>query len=149
MLRPGDPAPSFNLPNANGSLVELASFKGVSNVVLFFYPKVDSPVCTAEACAFRDAHSDLQGRDAVVIGVSRDGIEAQRAFAQRWNLPFHLLSDHDGRVSEAYRVQQFMGLLPGRVTYVIDKSGVIQAAHRGLFTADDHVQLALDALRAS
>lgn len=146
MLRPGTTAPSFILPDANGSPVELASFKGISNVVLFFYPKADSPVCTAEACAFRDAHADLQGRDAVVIGVSRDGMEAQRAFAQRWNLPFHLLSDRDGKVSVAYRVHQLMGLMPGRVTYVIDKQGVIRAAHRGLFSAEDHVQLALDAL---
>jgi peroxiredoxin Q/BCP len=149
MLQPGTKAPDFTLPDAAGKPVTLSSFRGTHHVVLFFYPKADTPVCTAEACAFRDAHVELQGHDAVVIGVSRDGQQAQQAFAQRWKLPFILLSDTGGEVEDAYRVRQLMGLMPGRVTYVIDKQGTIRAAHRALFKADAHVQQALDALQRS
>ncbi|MCW5899940.1 MAG: peroxiredoxin [Flavobacteriales bacterium] len=146
MLEVGTRAPDLRLPDQHGRLVDLSGFHGAKNVVLFFYPMADTRVCTLEACAFRDALPDLDARDFVVVGISRDGMEAQQAFAERWSLPFSLLSDAHGKARRAYRVDRFFGLLPGRVTYVIDREGIIRAAYRNLFEAEGHVSQALKAL---
>ncbi len=146
MLKPGTSAPDLRLPDQHGRIVSLAGFHGSKNVVLFFYPKAGTRVCTLEACAFRDVFADLVARDAVVIGVSGDARPALEAFASRWSLPFALLSDPDGKARKAFEVDRLWGLIPGRVTYVVDKGGVVRAAHGSLFEAEGHVQRALQAL---
>lgn len=145
MLELGKPAPDLVLADQYGKPFTLSSAWANSNAVIFFYPKAETPVCTKEACAFRDAFADLQARNAVIIGISRDGSEAQRAFATRWALPFTLLADVDGEAHNAYDVKALFGLLPGRITYVVAKGGVIRNAYSALLGSDAHVQ---DALRA-
>lgn len=145
MLTLGTIAPDFTLPDHTGRPITLSSLRG-RHVVLFFYPAADTRVCTLEACAFRDAFAALEGLDAVVLGISGDGREAQHAFASRWGLPFSLLCDTEGRVQRAYEVRTLFGLAPGRVTYVIDRAGVVRAAHRGMLEAEGHVRAALEAL---
>jgi len=146
MLSIGTQAPAITLPDQHGTPFDLAKAWAQGPVVLFFYPRADSPVCTKEACAFRDAYADLQAHNATVIGISRDGQEAQRAFAERWALPFILLSDRDGTATKAYRATALFGLIPGRVTYVIAKGGTVHSAHDGLLQSDAHVRRALKAL---
>lgn len=145
MLEPGTIAPDLVLADQDGKPFTLSLAWAKNNVVIFFYPKADTPVCTKEACAFRDAFADLRSRNAVIIGISRDGSEAQRSFATRWNLPFTLLADVDGAAHKAYQVKGLFGLLPGRITYVVAQGGTIRNAHSALLGSDAHVQ---DALRA-
>jgi peroxiredoxin Q/BCP len=133
MLRAGTPAPPFEGQDSRGQTVKLADFRGKSNVVLFFFPKSFTPVCTAEACSFRDAYQELSGRDTVIVGVSLDKVEVHQRFVDQFELPFHLVSDESGRISRDYEALGALGSLlkmPRRVTYVIDKGGVIRAAFR-------------------
>src|SRR4051812_47761124 len=103
-IRAGDPAPDFALPSAGGETVRLGDFRGKSEVVLFFYPKDDSPGCTAEACSFRDSHEAFLDAGAVVIGVSADPPGEHQAFAGKHRLPFPLLTDADGSLRARYGV---------------------------------------------
>jgi thioredoxin-dependent peroxiredoxin len=116
--------------------------------VLFFYPKDNSLVCTREACAFRDAYEDFVAAGATVIGVSGDSAESHEQFASTNRLPFLLATDLDGALRRAFGVPKTLGLIPGRVTYVIDRQGVIRHVFNGQFAADRHVREALDAVRA-
>ena len=131
MLREGDAAPDFTSRDAGGGTVRLSDLRG-RNVVLYFYPKDDTPGCTKEACSFRDS-SDVYGREGVkVLGVSPDGEQSHRAFAEKYGLPFTLLADTDHSISEAYGVygeqqlagKTFMGV--SRKTFVIDPAGRIK-----------------------
>jgi peroxiredoxin Q/BCP len=144
----GQPAPDFELPDADGKRVRLADFKGKKAVVLYFYPKDDTPGCTAEACSFRDSYEDFQDAGAEVIGVSSDSASSHAKFAKRHELPFTLLSDAKGEVRKKYGVPSTMGLLPGRVTYVIDKKGVVRHVFNSQLQATRHVSEALDAIRS-
>src|SRR4051812_26053240 len=119
----GDPAPDFTLPSADGEPVSLADFRGRSEVVLFFYPKNDTPLCTAEACSFRDNYEAFQDAGVEVIGVSADSVASHRQFVGRHRLPFRLLSDADGTLRARYGVPRTWGVFPGRVTYLIDTQG--------------------------
>lgn len=147
MLDIGDTAPDFEMPDQAGRPVRLSRFRGLHNVVLFFYPKDNTMVCNLEVCAFRDAHLDLLALGAVVLGVSSDPIDSHKAYAGRWELPYQLLTDTDGRVREAYRVGRTLGLFPGRVTYVIDKQGIVRGAINDPLRAGLHVREALALLR--
>jgi peroxiredoxin Q/BCP len=147
MLDIGEPAPAFELPDQNGQPVRLFDLLGSRNVVLFFYPKDNTLVCNLEVCAFRDAHAELLGSDATVLGVSGDPVGSHRAYAERWGLPYQLLTDADGAVREAYQVGRTLGLFPGRVTYVIDKEGLVRAAVNDPLRAGVHVREALAALQ--
>ena len=147
MLDIGEPAPEFELADQEGRPVRLADFHGEHNVVLFFYPKDNTLVCNLEVCAFRDAYGDLLEKEAVVLGVSSDPIASHKAYAERWNLPYRLLTDGDGSVREAYHVGRTLGLFPGRVTYVIDKEGLVRGAINDPLRAGIHVREALEALR--
>jgi thioredoxin-dependent peroxiredoxin len=148
MLSVGTAAPDLTLLDHRGQPFTLSHAWQERNVVLFFYPKADTPICTKEACAFRDALADVEARNAMIIGVSTDGVEAQRAFSERYKLPFVLLCDTEGRMGAAYAIRSFFGLLAGRVTYVIDRKGIIRAAYSARLEADGHVQQALRALEA-
>ena len=142
------PAPDSTREAHNGEEVRLANYLGKSVVVLYFYPMDGTPVCTKEACSFRDAFEDFTKLGAVVIGVSADSPERHQAFAASRALPFLLLSDHDGSLRKAYQVPKTLGILPGRVTYVIDKAGVVRHVFSALFTAERHVAEALEIVRA-
>lgn len=146
-MKTGDPAPDFELPDAAGKSVRLSDFAGKRPVVLYFYPKDETPGCTAEACAFRDSHEAFRETGAEVIGVSSDSEESHRKFAERHRLPFTLLSDHGGKVRKLYGVPPTMGLLPGRVTCVIDKKGVVRHVFDSQFNPKKHVSEALRILK--
>jgi len=145
-LEAGAPAPDFALEDQNGKHVALADFRGRKNVVLYFYPKDDTTGCTKEACTFRDQFEDFREAGAEVIGVSSDSASSHRAFAAKHELPFTLLSDPGGKVRVAFGVPATLGLLPGRVTYVIDKQGVIRHVFNSQMHPTRHVSKALAVL---
>jgi peroxiredoxin Q/BCP len=144
----GAKAPDFALTSQSGEMVSLSDFLGRKPVVLFFYPKDDSPGCTKEACAFRDDHEEFGKLDAEVVGVSSDSADSHRSFASKHDLPFTLLSDEGGKVRTLYGVPSTLGLFPGRVTYVIDEEGVVRHVFSSQIGVEKHVQEALDALQA-
>lgn len=143
----GDVAPDFELNDQNGNLVRLSTFRGSKNVVVFFYPRASSPGCTAEACSFRDQFEDFVDAGAEVIGISTDPVDAQAAFASHNRLPFTLLSDTNGDVTKAFGVPNWMGMLPGRTTYVIDRDGVVQHVFNSQMKVHNHVKEALETLK--
>lgn len=133
MLRVGAKAPPFEGRDSRGQDVKLADFRDKNHVVLFFFPRSFTPGCTAEVCSFRDAYQELSGRDTVLVGVSLDKAEVHQRFVEQFELPFHLVSDESGHISRDYEALGALGNLlkmPRRVTYVIDKGGVIRAAFR-------------------
>src|SRR5438128_9365779 len=142
----GDFAPDFSLPDQSGTPVCLGEFLGKMSVVLYFYPKVNTTVCTAEACAFRDSYELFKGAGAEVIGVSSDSVESHQQFAAAHRLPFILMSDVDSIVRKLYGVPTAFGL-PGRVTYVIDRHGIVRRIFFSQFTSEKHVTEALETLR--
>jgi peroxiredoxin Q/BCP len=116
-------------------------------VVLYFYPKDNTSGCTAEACAFRDSHEVFTEAGAEVIGVSSDSVDKHAGFAGKHNLPFTLLSDAGGKVRKAYGVPATFGVLPGRVTYVIDRDGTVRHVFSSMMNIDKHVNDALGVVR--
>ncbi len=146
MLKVGERAPDFELKDQNGKLVRLSDQLGEHNVVLFFYPKDNTLVCTIEVCAFRDALPDLTKEDALVFGISADPVASHHRTAARWHLTYPLLSDPGGVVGKAYAVGRTWGLFRGRVTYIIDKEGVIRGTTDDPLRAGAHVKKALATL---
>jgi peroxiredoxin Q/BCP len=142
----GDTAPNFTLPSQNGSSVSLTDFRGQA-VVLYFYPKDDTPGCTTESCAFRDQYEVFKSAGAEVIGVSGDSPESHQKFATKYQLPFILLSDKGNKVRSLYRATAAFGLFPGRVTYVIDSEGVVRYVFNSMFDFKGHVEEALKTLQ--
>jgi peroxiredoxin Q/BCP len=142
----GSPAPDFTLPDQEGNPVSLQDFRGRA-VVLYFYPKDDSLGCTAQACAFRDSYEVFKEAGAEVIGVSADTATSHNGFASRHQLPFVLLSDGDNALRQRYGVPRSLGLLPGRVTYVIDKEGVVRHIFNSQMLVSKHVDEALKVLQ--
>jgi peroxiredoxin Q/BCP len=145
-LQVGDRAPSFTLPNQSSTPVNLGDLLGQKPIVLYFYPKDDTPGCTAESCAFRDSYEIFQEAGAEVIGISADNPASHQQFAAKYRLPFTLLSDTDNRVRKLYGVPATLFVLPGRVTYVIDQQGIIRHIFNSQLDFNAHVQGALTAL---
>lgn len=145
-LAPGDRAPLIALEDAQGH-ERRSDQLGGRPLVLFFYPKDDTPGCTAEACAFRDSYADLQALGAELWGVSGDDAASHRRFAERHGLPFPLLVDRGNALRRAFGVPSVLGLLPGRVTYVIDGQGVVRHVFNNLLDGAAHRREALEALR--
>jgi len=143
----GDEAPDFALPDRTGRTVRLSDFRDKRPVVLYFYPKDDTPGCTKESCSFRDQYEDFQTVGAEVIGVSSDGPESHERFASKYGLPFTLLSDQGGKVRKQYGVPATFGVIPGRVTFVIDRGGAVRHVFNSQAQATRHVSEALEALR--
>lgn len=139
----GDTAPDFTLPTQTGAPFALRDLIGRGVVVLYFYPKDNSSGCTAEACAFRDSYAVFKDAGAEVVGVSSDPVTEHGAFVAKNNLPFTLLSDTGGAVRKRYGVPSTLGLLPGRVTYVIDRAGVVRHVFNAQLAATKHVREAL------
>lgn len=146
-IKVGDEAPDFSLKTATGETVRLSDFRGKKNVVVFFYPKDETPGCTVEACTFRDNYDAFQAAGAEVIGISGDSEESHARFATKHKLPMVLLSDPKGVAQEAYGVRALFGLLPGRVTFLVDKSGLVKHAFSSQLKVKEHVEAALEVLR--
>ena len=142
----GDRAPEFSATTAEGKTIRLADYLGQRAVVLFFYPKDGTPICTQEACAFRDSYEQFVEGGAEVIGISSDSEESHRNFSQQHRLSFPLISDPDGKLRALFGVPKTLGLFPGRVTYVIDQSGVVRLVFSAQLASKEHVQRALDAI---
>ncbi|TGG94597.1 MAG: peroxiredoxin [Aphanocapsa feldmannii 277cV] len=143
----GDTAPDFCLESSSGGSVRLSDLRG-KPVVLFFYPKDDTPGCTAEACGFRDEHDRFKQMDAEVLGISADSLDNHRRFAARHGLTTPLLSDPDNQVRKAFGVPNTLFLLPGRVTYVLDTEGVVRLVFNAMLDASGHVREARACLEA-
>jgi thioredoxin-dependent peroxiredoxin len=142
----GDVAPDFTLPSQSGEQVRLHDVLQRGPVVLYFYPKDETPGCTAEACSFRDSYEAFRDAGAEVVGVSSDSAGAHERFASRHRLPFILLADGGGAVRKRYGVRPTLGILPGRVTYVIDGKGVVRHLFSSQTNMQRHVDEALAAL---
>jgi peroxiredoxin Q/BCP len=148
MLAPGTPAPDFNARLDDGSEFSLSALRGQKNVVLYFYPKDFSGGCTKQACSFRDSYAAVQAYDALIVGVSRDSEASHQAFKREHALSFPLISDPDGRIADLYDVNSVLPLVRPRVTYVIDKQGVIRSAFRHDVAIGRHLSDTLAALEA-
>ena len=146
-IRAGDKAPDFTLPSQSGERVRLYDRLGERVVVLYFYPKDNTPGCTAEACAFRDSHEVFTDAGAEVIGVSSDSVDRHAAFAGKHKLPFTLLSDKGGQVRKSYGVPAVLGMVPGRVTFVIDREGTVRHSFNSMTNIGQHVSDALRIVR--
>jgi peroxiredoxin Q/BCP len=144
MLAPGEPAPDFELSDHEDRPVSLSSYRG-DYVVVYFYPRADTPGCTTEACGFRDAYGEFEARGVTVLGISDDPVDDIADFASEYDLPFRLLSDEDGSVSAAYdsygEKHMFGNTFDGvfRNTYVVDPDGEIALAYEGV-SPDSHAE---------
>lgn len=151
MLNVGDVAPDINLPDQSGTTIALSALRG-KTVVLFFYPKADTPGCTIEACAFRDAKADYDSADTVLLGISPDGTKDQAKFADKFSLPYSLLADAEHTVAEAYGVwveksmygKKYMGV--DRTTFVIAPDGTLSHIFHKV-KPEGHAEEVLNALK--
>ena len=146
-LKIGDIVPNFTAKDNNGDLFESQSVLGRKPLVIYFYPKDNTPGCTTEACSFRDQYEDFKDLGAEVIGISSDSVKSHHKFAAKLNLPFILLSDQDKRLRKLFGVRNnLFGLLPGRVTYIIDKNGLVISIFDSA-NAAKHIPKALEAVQ--
>ena len=146
-LKVGDKIPKFSAKDSNGDDFDSATFIGQKPVVFYFYPKDNTPGCTAQAGSFRDKYEDFKDLGAEVIGISSDSIASHEKFIAQYKLPFILLSDDDKKIRTLFGVMtNLFGLIPGRVTYVADKDGIIQLIFDSL-VATNHISRALEAVK--
>jgi peroxiredoxin Q/BCP len=144
----GSTVPQFTLPDQNGRMFSINSVVGKKNLVIYFYPKDDSPGCTKEACSFRDSFEVFNEADAMIIGISGQSVGSHKKFAEKYRLSFTLLSDEGDKVRKQFGVPvNFLGLLPGRVTYIVDKSGKVIYIFDSQTQATKHVDEALRVLK--
>ena len=143
----GDRAPDFTLPDQSGTPVSLGDFLKKKHIVLYFYPRDNTSICTEQACAFRDSYEVLKSIGAEVIAISSDSIESHQQFAKEHQLPFMLLSDAGNVIRKRYGVPTSFGL-PGRVTYVIDRQGIVRRMFFSQYTSQRHVDVALQTLQS-
>jgi peroxiredoxin Q/BCP len=145
-LQVGDKIPIFTAIDSNGNSFEVRDYIG-QPMVIYFYPKDDTPGCTIQACTFRDQYEDFKALGAEVIGISSDSLSSHKKFASRYKLPFILLSDTNKKIRNAFGVpNDFLGLLPGRATYVIDKNGIVQFVFDST-SAKIHIKKALQVIK--
>lgn len=147
-LQVGDRTPDFTLSSATGQNVSLSDFLGKKSVVIYFYPKDDTPGCTAESCAFRDNYDVFTNAGAEVIGISGDSVASHQQFASKYQLPFILLSDSQNQVRKLFDVPATLFVLPGRVTYVIDKEGIVRHIFNSMLDFKAHVDEAIKTIKA-
>jgi peroxiredoxin Q/BCP len=145
-LKEGMPAPEFSAPDQAGRTVQLRDFRDRSAVVLYFYPKDDTPGCTKEACSLRDGSADLKAAGAVVLGVSADDVASHQAFASKFSLPFSLLADPERKIIDAYGVRMPVLGIAKRVTFLIDKKGIVRRVFTEVQTST-HDRQVLEALK--
>ncbi len=149
-LAVGDKVPSFSLQDQLGNSFDIDNFAGKTAMVIYFYPKDDTPGCTKEACSFRDSYEQFTDKNIKVIGISGDDVESHRNFAEKYNLPFTLLADTSNEVRNLFGVKaNVLGLIPGRVTYVVDKKGEIIFMYDSQLKAAKHIEESIKAIDAS
>jgi len=143
----GDKIPDFGLKDQNGDDFLSSGYVGKTAMVIYFYPKDDTPGCTKEACKFRDSYEEFTDRNVKVVGISADDVKSHKKFEEKYNLPFTLLSDPDNKVRKLFGVKNnIFGLLPGRVTYIVDSNGNVKFIYDNMFNAEKHIDKALEAL---
>lgn len=148
MLKVGNPIPELKLQDQDGQWVELHSFKGQHPLIVYFYPKDDTPGCTKEACEFRNEYDQFEQYNAKIFGISGDSVKSHQRFMARYSLNFSLLSDKDRQAEKAFGVpRSLFGLLPGRVTFVIDNQGIIQHVLNSQTDAQRHTHESLNVLK--
>lgn len=147
-LKVGAMAPDFSLTDQYGAVHQLSDFRG-EWVVIYFYPKDDTPGCTKQACAFRDQFEDFKDEGAIVIGISSDDRISHNKFVEKHNLPFILLSDEDEIVRKEYGAKSLFGLIPSRITFVINPKGVIEMVFNAMFNDVEHVKRSLALIRSA
>ncbi|WP_291133428.1 peroxiredoxin [Flavobacterium sp. UBA7682] len=146
-LQIGDKIPNFSAIDTNGNVFKSDTIVGSKTFVIYFYPKDDTRVCTEQACSFRDQYEDFKALGAEVIGVSSDSVKSHQKFTIQHNLPFILLSDSDKKLRKLFGVpNDLLGLIPGRVTYVIDKDGIVQLVFNSM-SGKIHIEKALEILK--
>lgn len=144
----GDTCPIFELYNQKGELVQIGNFIGKKNLVIYFYPKDDTPGCTKEACSFRDAYEDFKTLDCEVFGISSDNLKDHKKFAEKHRLTFQLLADTTKSVRKAFSVPgNLFGLIPGRVTYIVDLKGKIAGVFNSQLDPVGHIKKALEVVQ--
>ena len=146
-MNSNEPVPTASFTRADGTTVSLKDLIGQKTIVLYFYPKDETAGCTAEACSFRDSYEDFKAAGADVIGVSTDDGASHEAFKKHHRLPFTLLTDPKGAAGKAFGVKKTFGLIPGRVTFVIDRSGLIRHRFDSQVRVQKHVEEALEIVR--
>ncbi|WP_366184742.1 peroxiredoxin [Flavobacterium ovatum] len=147
ILKVGDKVPVFSAKDVRGNVFESQSIIGEKPVVIYFYPKDDTAICTAQACGFRDSYQDFQDLGAEVIGISSDGQQSHQEFSTKHNLPFILLSDEDQKIKNQFGISsRFFGILSARVTFVVDKDGVVQMVFNSIF-GKNHIIKALEKVK--
>ncbi|CCI02356.1 MAG: peroxiredoxin [Microcystis aeruginosa PMC 728.11] len=147
-IKVGDRVPDFSLPSQTGTTVNIRDLIGKKSLVIYFYPKDDTPGCTAESCAFRDSYEVFTDAGAEVIGISADSPQSHQQFAQKYSLPFTLLSDSDNRVRKLFGVPSTLFVLPGRVTYIIDKEGIVRHIFDSMLDFKAHVTESLNTIKS-
>jgi peroxiredoxin Q/BCP len=146
-IKVGDKIPKFSAIDTNGNSFESDTIVGKKSLVIYFYPKDDTPGCTIQACSFRDQYEDFKALGAEVIGVSSDSVKSHQKFTKQYKLPFVLLSDSDKKLRRLFGVpNDLLGLIPGRVTYVIDKEGIVQLVFNSML-GKIHIEKALEILK--
>lgn len=144
----GSQIPEFILKDQDGKDFDISELKGKKNMVVYFYPKDDTPGCTKEACSFQDMYEDFKEIDAEVIGISGQSVQSHREFADKYNLTFTLLADEGNKIRKQFGVPgSFFGLLPGRVTYIVNKEGKVIYTFNSQMNAEKHVSEALRILK--
>ena len=148
IIRVGDKAPPFQLPDSTGKMVSSEDFLNKTNLVVYFYVKDFTSGCTRETCSFRDSYQAFKNLGAEVIGISSDSETSHEAFAKKHQVPFVLLSDRDGLARKAFGIKRTLGILPGRVTFLIDRQGVVRHVFSSQTNMDAHVEVALSVLKS-
>ncbi|MEQ9306345.1 MAG: peroxiredoxin [Marinoscillum sp.] len=147
-LQKGDFIPDVSLKDQDGNLIALPSLIGEKALVVYFYPKDDTPGCTAEACGFRDKYEEFSDMGADVVGISSDTVGSHKKFADKYDLNFTLLSDSHGQAEKEFGVpRNLLGLLPSRVTYIFDKEGRLVSSFNSTIKATKHINEAMEALK--
>ncbi|MCP3059512.1 peroxiredoxin [Myxococcus sp. K38C18041901] len=149
LLKQGDVLPDVTLTGPGNQPVRLKDLVGQKVLVVYFYPRDDSPGCTVQACGLRDQYEDFVAAGAEVVGISADSVASHQGFAAKHRLPFLLLSDAQGTAREAFGVgTSFLGMLPGRVTFVVDRQGIVQDSFESQIRVGEHVRRALELVRS-
>jgi peroxiredoxin Q/BCP len=146
-LKIGDKLPNFKGKDTNGNLFDSQDYIGKQPLVIYFYPKDETKVCTAQACSFRDNYEEFKDLGAEIIGISADSVQSHIKFKSKFNLPFILLSDNDKKLRKLFGVpNDLFGLIPGRVTYVVNKNGIVEMVFNSM-SGKIHIEKALEILR--
>ena len=147
-LKVGDKVPDFVLKDQNDKDFNIVDYRGKQILIIYFYPKDDTPGCTTEACSFRDSFEVFTDMNVKVIGISSDNVASHKKFEEKYNLPFTLLADTDKKVQKLFGVpKSFLGMIPGRVTYIIDKQGSIVHIFNSMSNAEKHITESLSIIK--